>query len=69
MLQFVYMETNNLYNLMMQITEDSKSVWRIKKHYLKESKTSEMKSFWTKVMRDKENHLKELKDLIKKELK
>jgi len=62
------METNNLYNLMTQMTQESKSLWRIKKNYLKEAKSSVMKTFWTKMIKDKEILLKELKNLIKKEL-
>lgn len=63
------MEHNNTYNLMTQMTQESKSLWRIKKNYLKEAKSKEMKVFWTKLMKDKEAHLKEMKKLLKTELK
>lgn len=63
------MEHNNTYNLMNQMTQESKSLWRIKKNYLKEAKTKEMKAFWTKMVKDKESHLKEMKALLKAELK
>jgi len=61
------MLNNNIYNLMMQLTEEHKSLWRIKKDYLKDAnKTKDIKDFWTKVAKEKENHIKELGLLIKK---
>lgn len=63
------MEHNNTYNLMNQMTQESKSLWRIKKTYIKEAKTKQMKDFWTKMAKDKEAHLKELKTILKGELK
>lgn len=63
------MESNNLHNLTTQLVQESKSLWRIKKHYLKEAKSKELKAFWTMLAKDKETHLKDLKKLIKAELK
>ena len=63
------MEQNNTYNLINQMTQESKSLWRIKKNYVKEAKTKAMKDFWTKLAKDKESHIKELKALIKADLK
>ena len=63
------MEQNNTYNLVNQLAQESKSLWRIKKHYIKDAKTKIAKDFWTKLAKDKESHLKELKMLIKAELK
>jgi hypothetical protein len=63
------MEHNNTYNLMTQMTQESKSLWRIKKVYLKEAKSKDMKAFWTKLAKDKETHLKEMKSFLKTELK
>lgn len=63
------MEQNNTYNLMNQMTQESKSLWRIKKNYMKEAKSKEMKAFWSKMVKDKEAHLKEMKMILKKELK
>ncbi len=61
---------NNLYNLMMQATVEHVSLWRIKKEYLKDAtKSPESKKFWMKMLREKETHVRELKALIKKELK
>ncbi|MEK7228334.1 MAG: hypothetical protein AAB681_03200 [Patescibacteria group bacterium] len=63
------MEHNNTYNLMTQMTQESKSLWRIKKNYIKEAKSKIMKAFWAKMLKDKESHLREMKKLLKAELK
>lgn len=62
------MENNNLYNLINQLTQESKSLWRIKKNYLSEASTEALKNFWEKLAADKEAHVRELKDLIKAEM-
>ena len=63
------MEHNNTYNLMTQMTQESKSLWRIKKQYLKEAKSKALKDLWAKMAKEKELHLKEMKALLKAELK
>lgn len=61
---------NNTYNLVLQLAQEQKSLWRIKKEYIKDaSKSADVKKFWTMLAKDKENHVKELKELIKKHLK
>ena len=50
---------------MHQFTQESKSLWRIKNNYITEALTDEEKSFWTKLAQEKEDHVAELKDLIK----
>ena len=62
------MEQNNVYNLMHQLTQESKSLWRITNNYQNESLSEEEKAFWTKLATDKESHIVELKALIKKAL-
>jgi len=57
---------NHLYNLMEQMVEESKSLWRIKNTYKKDATDcSSCKAFWDKLEKDKEDHIKELQDLIK----
>jgi len=64
------MFSNNLYNLMMQVTIEHTSLWRIKKEYMKDAKLSTAsKKFWMKMIKDKEEHIKDLKQIIKQELK
>jgi hypothetical protein len=60
------MEPNNVYNLMHQLTQESKSLWRIQHNYMSEAVSDEEKSFWTTLAADKESHITELKALIKK---
>jgi len=62
------MKANNLYNLMAQLTEDAKSAWRIERHYIEEAGSEEERNFWKNLLQEKENHVRELKELIKKEL-
>ncbi len=62
------MEQNNVYNLMHQLTQESKSLWRITNNYRTEAVGDEEKSFWTKLAQDKEAHIRELRELIKKSL-
>lgn len=62
------MENNNVYNLMTQMTQESKSLWRIKNDYLPEADTDELKAFWNTLLADKEKHIIDLKILIKNAL-
>lgn len=62
------MDNNHLYNLMTQLTQEMKSLWRIEKHYLEEAESEEEKVLWRNMKDDKANHIKELKELVKKAL-
>jgi hypothetical protein len=62
------MTENNLHNLMTQMTQEQKSLWRIENNYINEASSDEEKSFWQDMKADKEKHIKDLKDLIKKAL-
>ena len=56
---------NNLYNLMEQAVQESKSLWRIKNNYESDAKgCNECQDFWKRLEKDKEQHLRELWDLI-----
>lgn len=60
------MFNNNTYNLMEQAVEESQSFWRIKNHYIKDAKDcKECKEFWEKLEKDKEEHCKDIWNLIK----
>lgn len=60
---------NHLYNLMLQMTEENKSLWRMKNHYTKDAgDCADCKAFWGKMEKDKEDHIAELLGLIKKHL-
>ncbi|MBI4691839.1 MAG: hypothetical protein HY773_00090 [Candidatus Terrybacteria bacterium] len=63
------MLNNHLYNLLLQMTEEHKSLWRIKKSYLKDAgKCKECIAFWEKMTADKERHISSLHKLIKKHI-
>ncbi|MDP3770325.1 MAG: hypothetical protein Q8R40_05315 [bacterium] len=57
---------NHVYNLMNQMTEEHKSLWRIKHMYGKDAGDCERcGAFWKKMEADKEDHVRELAELIK----
>jgi hypothetical protein len=57
---------NHLYNLLEQIVDESKSLWRIKKRYKQDAGgCTKCVTFWEKLEQDKEEHIKELGELIK----
>jgi len=61
------MQSNHLYNLMKQYVQEHKSLWRIKRNYIKDAKGHpDVVAFWKKMQVDKEKHVKELQALIKK---
>jgi hypothetical protein len=62
-------QENNLYNLMTQLTQEAKSLWRIQNNYQTDANgNEELSTFWTKLAADKEQHIQELKELIKKQM-
>jgi hypothetical protein len=59
------MTENNLHNLMTQMIQEQKSLWRIENNYLKEAKSDQEKEFWDKLHNEKKVHIEELRNLIK----
>lgn len=62
------MEQNNSFNLLNQLTEESKSLWRIQNIYISEAKSEEEKSFWETLATQKEETITTLKALVKESL-
>lgn len=63
------MQENHIYNLMNQMVQEHKSLWRIKNEYIKDAgDCEECKKFWQKMEAEKEKHVQELEVLIKKHL-
>jgi hypothetical protein len=61
---------NHLYNLMIQLVQENKSLWRIRNKYLKDAEDcADCQKFWEKMMEDKQDHVNELLGLIKGHLK
>ncbi|MEX2145351.1 MAG: hypothetical protein WD712_03225 [Candidatus Spechtbacterales bacterium] len=57
---------NHTYNLHHQLVQENKSLWRIKNHYLKDAgDCAKCQKFWEKMEADKEEHVRELEQLIK----
>ena len=60
---------NKLYDLMIQLVQENKSLWRIKNDYIKNADGDEgLLEFWRKMEKDKEAHVEELRTLVKKNL-
>jgi len=60
---------NHTYNLLLQLTQENKSLWRIKNEYMKDAgECKECQKFWQKMEKDKEAHVEELTALVKKHL-
>ena len=62
-------ENNNLYNLMTQLIQEQKSLWRIQNEYSKDAgKDKELKQFWTEVAAEKQLLIEDLKAIITLEM-
>ncbi len=60
---------SNLYNLMTQLVQEQKSLWRIKDDYMKDAgKDKELKSFWAEIATEKELLIEDLKAVIAVEM-
>ncbi len=63
------MLSNNVYNLLEQIVEESKSLWRIRQSYKQDAGAfGDCLNFWNKLEMDKEQHINDLRMLIKSHL-
>lgn len=60
------MHNNHIYNLISQLTQEHRSLWRINKYYLKDVKNcKQCKDFWRRLKNEKEKQVKELMALLK----
>jgi len=60
---------NKIYNLMHQLVQENKSLWRIKNEYITDTKgCDECLKFWKRLEEDKEKHVAELMAMIKKRI-
>lgn len=58
---------NNLFNLMNQSIQESKSLWRIKNHYMQEAVGSDdIMNLWKEMEKSKEEQIAKLQALVKK---
>ncbi len=57
---------NNTYNLMTQLLEEHKSLWRIKDVYKRDAEhCGECVDFWDRLEKSKEDYVRELEELIR----
>lgn len=60
---------NHLYNLFLQLVQEHKSLWRIKKNYFEDAKDcQECQNFWQELQKEKEAQVAKIEELIKKHL-
>ena len=63
------MLNNHIYNLITQLTEEHKSLWRIKNEYLTDADNcNQCAAWWKKMAEDKEAHVTDLLGMIKNHL-
>ena len=68
-LEISNMLDNHVYNLMRQMVEEHTSLWRISNEYKKDAADcADCKAFWDKLEKDKNDHGRELEELLKKHL-
>jgi len=64
------MSENHIYNLMNQLTQEHKSLWRIQNFYKKDAgDCADCIKFWDILAVDKETHIRALEEEVKKHLK
>lgn len=60
---------NELYNLMQQLVQENQSLWRITNMYQDDAADCEScNGWWKKMEEDKEQHINDLKAMIKEHL-
>lgn len=60
---------NHVYNLMNQMVQEHKSLYKIKEHYSEDAGScGQCQDFWKKMIQDKEDHIAELERMIKEHL-
>lgn len=60
------MYKNHIYNLMSQLVVEHRSLWRLKKYYLKDAKNcKKCKDLWKKLLDEKENNIKIISEILK----
>jgi hypothetical protein len=60
---------DNTYNLIVQLVEESKALWRIKNEYLGDAEGfADSIAFWQEMEASKENQVKQLTEMVKNTL-
>jgi uroporphyrinogen-III synthase len=59
---------NHDFNLVNQLVQEQKSLWRIENHYITESKNKDEEKFWKKMKTQKTKAVVEISAMMKKSL-
>jgi len=60
------MMDNHIYNLMKQVVQEHKALWRIKNNYKADAgDCADCKAFWDEMERDKEAHVAKIQEMLK----
>lgn len=63
------MLNNHTYNLLKQLVQESKSLWRIKNNYMNDAGDCEdCKNLWKEIMEQKEAHAQKIEEIVKKHI-
>jgi len=57
---------NHDFNIINQLVQEQKSLWRIENHYINEARDEEEKALWEKMKESKKKYIAELKEMAKK---
>ncbi len=61
---------NHVYNLVCQLAQEHKSLWRIKQQYKEDSGScDDCAAFWEDMQKDKEQHIERILNLLKDHFK
>lgn len=55
---------NNTFNILNQLVQEQKSLWRIERHYLAEAKSDEEKAVWEELKEHKLSSIEKLQKLM-----
>lgn len=56
---------NSDFNILNQLTQEQKSLWRIQKHYIEEAQSEEEKNAWKELESQKQQTIEKLKTMAK----
>ena len=63
------MTTDHTYDLLRQLVQENESMHHIKQYYQSDSgECEECQAFWKKMLKEKEEHVKELEEMVKKHM-
>ena len=55
---------NSSFNLLNQLVQEQKSIWRIEQHYIPEATSEAQSAFWMELLEQKRANVAKLQELI-----